>query len=449
MEPVVAKEEQRTDPIRSAPNPFSTRATALYAAAWLLVMIQGWGAQIGSDPTSWLQDPARTAARVIDRDLELASAVERVEQGRDLRRRLYGSFEEVLDASIWIQRDAANAVASRVETGLESPERLLRANARLSVLLAEAGRLDEAFEVAGSSRADELEAAKLALAISLRHEAGEGRGARLLRRSDMMTAANMLMVAAGALVLIALARGTLPLRSPVPLVVPWSSALGFAVMVRADFWNRFYFLTLAYLGESPSNSDWIGPFYSWGTLIASLPMLWLVYRHLLTPASGALLEPFGLNIQSLRLRRIAPIVGAVVAINFLGTTALAWGSWGLGFEGHWAEGLDEILIWGSTREVVETSIDYLLLTPLLEELLFRGLLFFTLRNRFGAWNAALMSSLFFSAVHFYSLPGFLMTFWSGFVWAIGFERARSLFPGIAAHAIYNLFFVAGILLIYH
>jgi membrane protease YdiL (CAAX protease family) len=90
-----------------------------------------------------------------------------------------------------------------------------------------------------------------------------------------------------------------------------------------------------------------------------------------------------------------------------------------------------------------------LLTPLFEEILFRGLLFFTLRNRFGAWNSALMSSLFFSLVHFYSLPGFLMTFWSGFVWAIAFERTGSLLPGIAAHAIYNLYFVAGILLIYH
>jgi membrane protease YdiL (CAAX protease family) len=444
MEPVAAVtvtgvEEQGTGATRSMPNPFSTATTALYAAAWLLVMFQGWGAQIGADPTSWLQHPADTAARVVERDLELASAVERVEPGRELRRNLYGSFDEVLDASIWIQRDAADAVASRVETGQESPDTLLRTNAQLSVLLAEAGRLDEASEVAEHSRNSELEAANSALMISLE---SEERGARWLRRSDMMTAANMLLIAAGALVLIALARGTIRLQSPLPLVVPWSSALGFAVMVRADFWNRLYFVSLAQLGESPSF------LYAWGTLIASLPMLWLVYRHLLTPSSGALLEPFGLSRQTLRLQRIVPIAGAVVAINFLGTTVLAWGSWGLGFEGHWAEGLDETLIWGHTREVIETSIDYVLLTPVLEELLFRGLLFFTLRNRFGMWNAALMSSLFFSAVHFYSLPGFLMTFWSGFVWAIAFERARSLLPGMAAHAIYNLFFVAGILLIY-
>ena len=72
----------------------------------------------------------------------------------------------------------------------------------------------------------------------------------------MMTAANMLTIALGILVLIALARGTIDPRPPVPLTAPWSMGLGFAVMVRADFWNRLYFLTLAYLGQSNSTSAW-------------------------------------------------------------------------------------------------------------------------------------------------------------------------------------------------
>ena len=440
--------EQGAEPVPSRANPFSNLATSLYAIAWLMVMFDGWGGHIGTDHTSWLQDPAATAARVIDRDLELASAIERLEFGREFRRGLYGSFEQVLDASIAIQADAANAVANRVEMGQESHDLLLITNARLSVLLAEADRVVEATEVAERSRTEEVDAAQSALTISLHGPEGEERGARWLVRSDMMTAANALMIAAGALVVLALARGKIRLRAATPLAVPWSMALGFAVMVRADFWNRLYFLSLAYLGESPASADWLGPLYTWGTLIASLPLLWLVYRHLLTPASGSLLQPFGLDRPSLRLRKMAPIAGAVVAVNFLGTSALAWGSWALGFEGHWAEGLDETLIFGTTLEVIETSVDYVLLTPLIEELMFRGLLFLTLRNRFGAFNAALLSSLFFSGVHFYTLPGFLMTFWSGFVWAAAFERARSLLPGIAAHGIYNLFFVAGIVLIY-
>lgn len=494
MEPV--EEAQGAERGRLTPNPFSTVCTALYAAAWVLVMLQGWGARIGSNPTTWLSDPANTAARIVNRDLELASASERVELGQDLRRALYGSLEEVLDASILIQRDAAETVASRIELGHESVDQLLKTNARLSVLLAEAGRPEEAFEVAEKTRDREIEDAIRAIyetdprdsrvprpgaeplarlaeagledwlleraeirllegegqgearsALAISHQIEE-RGARWLRRSEMLTAANLLMIAAGALMLVALARGTVQRQSLAPFVVPWSSALGFAVLVRADFWNRLYFVSLAQLGKGLPDPDWLRPFDTWGTLFASLPLLWLVYRHLLAPAPGPLLEPFGISRKSLRLGWIVPIAAAALAIDLLGTTVLAWGSWGLGFEGHWAEGLDETLIWGSTREVIETCVDYMLWTPLFEELLFRGLLFFTLRNRFGAWSSALMSAVLFSAIHFYSLPGFLMTFWSGFVWAIAFEWTRSLLPGIVAHAIYNLFFVAGILLIY-
>ncbi len=51
-------------------------------------------------------------------------------------------------------------------------------------------------------------------------------------------------------------------------------------------------------------------------------------------------------------------------------------------------------------------------------------------------------------LHFYSLPGFLMTFWSGLVWALAFESTRSLLPGIAAHAVYNGLYVAGLVLLY-
>ena len=41
-----------------------------------------------------------------------------------------------------------------------------------------------------------------------------------------------------------------------------------------------------------------------------------------------------------------------------------------------------------------------------------------------------------------------MTFWSGFVWAIAFERAGSLLPGLAAHAVYNGLYLVGFVLLY-
>ena len=500
-------DEERGD--RSLPNPFSPLFTALYVAAWTLVMLQGWGSRIDSSPTAWLSDPANTAQRVIVRDLELAEANESPGLLQPVRRALFGSFEEVLDVSVAIQRDATESIAARV--GIEGDgedegfEDLLQSNAGLSVLLAEAGELQKAFERAEQTLDPEIESAirtiygeragdkpttpkvnRRALeslaeaglsdwllerpAVRLLARAGktepaanisrriERRGARWQRRVEALTAANYLLIAAGAVLIAAMARGAAQRKfsphnssandSPSNNVVPWSMALGFAVLVRADFWNRFYFVTLNQLAIQFSQPEWLDPFYTWGTLIASLPLLWLIHRYLLVSSPVGFFKTFGLSPTQLRASAVFSIAAAALAIDLLGTTALAWGSWGLGFEGHWAEGLDETLIWGSTREVIESCIDYMLWTPIFEELVFRGLLFYTLRNRFGAWEAAAMSAVLFSAIHFYSLPGFLMTFWSGFVWAIAFERARSLLPGILAHSVYNLFFVLGILLVY-
>jgi membrane protease YdiL (CAAX protease family) len=46
------------------------------------------------------------------------------------------------------------------------------------------------------------------------------------------------------------------------------------------------------------------------------------------------------------------------------------------------------------------------------------------------------------------LPGFLMTLWVGLIWAWALERARSLWPVVAAHSAYNLLYILGLVLIY-
>jgi membrane protease YdiL (CAAX protease family) len=66
----------------------------------------------------------------------------------------------------------------------------------------------------------------------------------------------------------------------------------------------------------------------------------------------------------------------------------------------------------------------------------------------GPWTAAVVSAAIFSALHFYSLPGFASTFVGGFLWAMVFEKSRSLAPGMAVHALYNLLYVMGMLLVY-
>ena len=154
---------------------------------------------------------------------------------------------------------------------------------------------------------------------------------------------------------------------------------------------------------------------------------------------------FGLAAPLSTVLRVAL---CAIAIDLLGTHALAWTSWGFGVSSSWAEGFDEILVWGSHPEALLTGADYVLWAPALEELAFRGLLYYSLRHRLSPLVAATVTAVFFAGLHFYSLPGFLMTLWSGLVWALAFERLRSLLPGIGAHAVYNGLYIAGLVLLY-
>lgn len=467
-------------------NPFAPAMTAVFAAGWLLVMFQGWGGHIGSNPTAWLYDPASTAARIVNRDLEMAEVLGDEGALAAFHEAYYGTREDALEYALSVQRDAAREVRRRVELGYELGAQRTRSDLRTAVLLAETGALEDALDLAAKLGDADLQAAFQAIYTGAPYEPTSGaeplsrlaeagledwlleraaihllenrganedaraiedeiaaRGRRSLTRVDLLNAANAVLILFGIAVAIVWLRTRPPLRRSFD--VPWSAGLGFAVIVRADFWNRLYFVSLAQAGVSWPDAAWLAPFYTWGTLLASLPMLWLITRYLTPPREAGRFDFFLGTRPAVQLLAVALIA---LAIDLLGTQAIAWSAWSIGLEGHWAEGLDETLIWGSTREIAETVVDYVIWTPLFEELMFRGLVFATLRTRFGAVNSALMSAAFFSAIHFYSLPGFLVTFWSGFVWALAFERARSLLPGVFAHAVYNLFFVLGIVLVY-
>jgi uncharacterized protein len=76
--------------------------------------------------------------------------------------------------------------------------------------------------------------------------------------------------------------------------------------------------------------------------------------------------------------------------------------------------------------------------PIVEEFLFRGLLYPLMRVRFKVVGAILLSSLLFAAVHFIPplIPALLMM---GVVLAYLAERYDSLYPAITVHALNNAF----------
>jgi len=78
--------------------------------------------------------------------------------------------------------------------------------------------------------------------------------------------------------------------------------------------------------------------------------------------------------------------------------------------------------------------------PLVEEVIFRGLLFRSLRNRFQAPVACLISSLIFAASHGYSLVGFVSVLLMGAAFCWIYHRSGSLALAIMTHSGINMWF---------
>ena len=95
----------------------------------------------------------------------------------------------------------------------------------------------------------------------------------------------------------------------------------------------------------------------------------------------------------------------------------------------WAAG------WGGLATMLFSAC---LVAPLGEEILYRGVLFQGLANRFGPLAAAAGSALVFTIVHFYGLYGTLGVGILGIALALVYHATRSLPAAIAFHAIYNL-----------
>lgn len=73
--------------------------------------------------------------------------------------------------------------------------------------------------------------------------------------------------------------------------------------------------------------------------------------------------------------------------------------------------------------------------PVLEEILFRGLLFTALRQKLGFGPAAVASASIFALLHpmIYWLPVAVL----GVILALVYEREKSLLPAIVAHSVHN------------
>ncbi len=272
-------------------------------------------------------------------------------------------------------------------------------------------------------------------------------GARLRQRTLLLAASIAILIGLG---LVTLLRGRrLPGRPAAwqtgILEQPWSLHDGFAVAVRSSVFALIIVLGLGLMA---------GPYFRpgvlslWSSLFAALPMLWLMHRHLLRPRHLGFVQAYGLTLSGVKAGEFLRITLVVLAVEWTGSLLIAWTSWKLNLDSHWSEGLHDRLIFGPWETTLFNAIDVVVWGPIAEEIGFRGLVYVALRSRFKPLVAAVLSAGLFSSLHFYSFPGFLAVFWSGLVFALAFERFRSLLPIMLVHSAGNALSLSTVLLFY-
>jgi membrane protease YdiL (CAAX protease family) len=266
-------------------------------------------------------------------------------------------------------------------------------------------------------------------------EATRARGTALLWRLRVILSAEILLVILGGVAVLGFARppGLRAARvgaAPIPPL--WSFGDGVGLFAR----GAVGLVGVAILWPLLPDRAWSS------LLIAGLsaaPLLGYVVWYC-RRAGLSVIETFGLGVSSERggLARLVRVTLALVAVSMVGDVVLDLAGSRLRLGPHWTDGFQEELVWGAPGAVAVDVLDGCVFAPVLEEVLFRGLLYGTLRLRFGPGPATLVSAGLFALAHGYGAVGFASVLMSGVLWAVAYERTRSLLPGILAHAINNV-----------
>jgi membrane protease YdiL (CAAX protease family) len=444
-----------------------TTVSAVVLAAFLLLVVR---AHLDRAPLESASEPDRALALIVERTMDLDDALA---EAPPLERRLYaltladggGSLEQAIE---WYEE---LAVSTSADVGVDF---------RLAILRGETGRLGEVQETVadwdarGDLRLADVVAAaylsapveprwraretverllepgwfhdRLALRLAARtgdaawlgetQAAARARVEPLLRLIRTFAAGELVLLGTGALAALSLVRARRRRVAAAPLPPPWRGREGLVVLVRGGAAGVLVTVALLTASQWPER---VGVLLEAINLpLMYLPVLLLAARRLFAPAGLGLAAGLGLRPVAggwLPLARTAAVlVGAGVAVDI----ALGLASEAAGVPAHWTEWFDEDLAWGSPGFVAASLLGTIVFAPVFEEIVFRGLLYGTLRRRLGWPVAAALSAVVFAAAHGYGAAGFASVFASGVLWAVAYERTGSVLPGIAAHAANNL-----------
>lgn len=471
MSDLPSEAPQEVPSVPSPPAPLSPWVTAVcgaFAGAYL-----GFAVLTASpSPLDRLEQPEESLERLVTREMDLRAAVRQApEWKRVIHTTLAGGDDTLADAIAWYD-ELIGAEASPVA-------QLYRV-----VLVAEDGQIDRlsavlvpwefqgesAFRMAKWVRAGYLglaldqESAR-SLLMEIRSELSPGwfadilaarvaaksgdrtaqqeaeaaigaRGAALLDRWIGLALAQAALLAVGAVVLGRIvSRRTTVTVGEAPLPPVWTTQDGYGLFIRGVF--GFLLIGLAATFPFPKAS----PYSGIATLAAGMPLVLWIGRYL-SVRGMSFPATFGMKLPTGGLWRVAEATSVVIGLSVLGETAIMLVSGALNYKSHWADGLLENVLWGPPWLVACEVLDSTLWAPLIEELAFRGVLYATLRTTVGVWPAVGLSAAVFAMAHGYGVSGFVSVFWSGTLWALAYERTRSLLPAILGHMFNNFLVTA-------
>ena len=244
-----------------------------------------------------------------------------------------------------------------------------------------------------------------------------------------------LVFAALALLFLAWQRGGLRWRrGPDHSFAPWPVSDGMAILCGSLILGRISALLPLLIPSSLTY--WITAY--WYSLLLAIPAVAFVSLCLLRPHAARFGQHFGIQLS--RRALTVSVGGAIViaGLYFAGWQAVPRVLAGFGLSERWTAGLNETLLYGNWLQQLAVMTNMALVAPFVEELLFRGVLFGSLRKRMGPLAAAGASSGAFALIHLYSIPGLLVVFCFGFICALVYERTRDLGSCVAGHMLTNL-----------
>lgn len=215
-------------------------------------------------------------------------------------------------------------------------------------------------------------------------------------------------------------------------VVPWTFREGTAVLARGGA------LTIVLMGAiAIILPDGPGIIELYGFAVLYLPSVVLTSMLLCRPRQCSFLQVVGCSNVWPRLKSTFPLIVMVATLGLIGDWLIVIGGEVFQSSVHWTEWFVPQVVWGSQITLLKIVIEFVVLAPLFEELIFRGILFTTLRKKWSFPIAMATSGIIFAVVHGYGIIAFLTVFWSGCLWAWAYERTGSVIPGMVAHGINN------------